>query len=593
MFNFELVKNRNMKKIFLILATLLSQSTYANVLGDMQTFSPNTDGLDFVTVHTARPLPVKYWVFSNYLNYAQDHLLVYKSLAAQDRIDYRDSIFEYDLGLAYGWSENLQISFQMPVLLSHSSEEQEGVKVDIFEGIHTFRPGFKWSLPSGPATHWAFLGSIDFPFVDNSPYTGTEPYPIYNLEGAYSWSHKSRIQSLNAGFRARNPSSTPADAHMFPLRSQFIASYGISEKWSQTARWVFEVIGSLPVDKDPYKETTHASSIDVLLAMKHRWFKNLNFDWGGTIEPGVESLAPKYRVFAGLVYYWKPGEEAAPNKESEKPLETVFSVLPDSSTVKTMEFVQFYAEGDQQIESCQIVDGPGQISSACEYHSDTPGMAKIIFKDTFGRSLNRFVNVEEKSFGTVGFSKPVYKVYTGSSLQPMAVGGLPPYSFRKTQGEGNLSETGFFEAPLRPQKVDIEVQDQKGTTAQAAIEVVEPPKEDQAINLSNLEFVSGKAELTPNSMKILRSNLNSLRRVNIQSLIIEGHTDSIGADSYNQRLSRLRAEAVKKILSRELGIPVANVDAIGHGESKPIATNDNSAGRQRNRRVVLKVYYKK
>lgn len=574
----------------ILLALCLSSTAQANVLGDMQTFSPNTDGLDFITVHSARPLPKDFWVFSNYLNYAKDHLLVYKTLSAQDRLDYEDSLIEYDLGVAYGFSENLQFSFQMPVLVSHSTRRQDGVLVNIKEGIHSFRPGFKWGPNSTTNSHWALLGSVDIPFLKNSPYMGVDSNPIFNLEGAYSWSHGSRIQSLNVGGRLRNPTDTPTDAHMFPLKSQLTASYGYSDKFSQTARWVFETFASMPIDKAPYNEIMDASSIDVLLGLKHRWYKNLNFDWGATVEPGVKSLAPSYRFFAGLVYYWKPEKksEASGSKETLQP----FVVYPDIDSVETFEWVQFYAEGDIQIDTCKITEGPGTLSQGCEFMSQTPGVARIEFRDTFGRTVNKYITVVKKEASPVKFKQPKYTVLAGSSVQVEAQGGAPEYEYKVIRGQGTMSFSGFYEAPLRKQTVLIQATDQNGQTAQGTIEVVEAPKADRALDLNNLEFFTDKAELTPSALKSLRANLSGLRKVNIKRLIVEGHTDSVGSDEYNQRLSRRRAKTVKNILIGELGLPASSIEAVGFGESQPIASNATAEGRQRNRRVVLKVYYK-
>ncbi len=72
------------------------------------------------------------------------------------------------------------------------------------------------------------------------------------------------------------------------------------------------------------------------------------------------------------------------------------------------------------------------------------------------------------------------------------------------------------------------------------------------------------------------------------NLQIEGHTDSIGSDEYNQRLSEQRADAVRDYLT-EQGVPRESVAARGFGKSEPIASNDTAAGRQRNRRVELVV----
>jgi len=69
---------------------------------------------------------------------------------------------------------------------------------------------------------------------------------------------------------------------------------------------------------------------------------------------------------------------------------------------------------------------------------------------------------------------------------------------------------------------------------------------------------------------------------------VEGHTDSVGAESYNMDLSVRRAYAVRDLLSQR-GVSAARVEAIGFGESMPVATNDTEAGRQRNRRVEIKI----
>ena len=67
---------------------------------------------------------------------------------------------------------------------------------------------------------------------------------------------------------------------------------------------------------------------------------------------------------------------------------------------------------------------------------------------------------------------------------------------------------------------------------------------------------------------------------------IEGHTDSVGSDDYNQQLSERRAQAVRDYFIQQ-GISSANVEAHGYGKTEPIATNDTPEGRQQNRRVEL------
>lgn len=72
-------------------------------------------------------------------------------------------------------------------------------------------------------------------------------------------------------------------------------------------------------------------------------------------------------------------------------------------------------------------------------------------------------------------------------------------------------------------------------------------------------------------------------------LEIEGHTDNIGSDDYNQRLAAMRAESVRNYLAEKDGIPLHAMNIISFGETKPVAANTTSEGRAKNRRVVVRV----
>ncbi len=70
---------------------------------------------------------------------------------------------------------------------------------------------------------------------------------------------------------------------------------------------------------------------------------------------------------------------------------------------------------------------------------------------------------------------------------------------------------------------------------------------------------------------------------------IKGHTDNVGSDAANMKLSRDRAESVKAYLVSK-GANPSRIEATGYGESQPIATNGTAAGRQKNRRVEFTLY---
>jgi OOP family OmpA-OmpF porin len=99
-------------------------------------------------------------------------------------------------------------------------------------------------------------------------------------------------------------------------------------------------------------------------------------------------------------------------------------------------------------------------------------------------------------------------------------------------------------------------------------------------------FDFDKSVLRPDGKKSIDDALAKLKGVDLEMVIATGHTDSVGSDAYNQRLSERRAAAVKDYLVSK-GIAAAKVTTIGKGESQPVATNKTSEGRQKNRRVDI------
>ena len=99
-------------------------------------------------------------------------------------------------------------------------------------------------------------------------------------------------------------------------------------------------------------------------------------------------------------------------------------------------------------------------------------------------------------------------------------------------------------------------------------------------------FDFDKSVLRPDGKKNIDDALAKLRGVDLEMVIATGHTDAIGSDAYNQRLSERRAAAVKDYLVSK-GIPASKITTIGKGKSQPVATNKTAEGRQKNRRVDI------
>lgn len=104
-----------------------------------------------------------------------------------------------------------------------------------------------------------------------------------------------------------------------------------------------------------------------------------------------------------------------------------------------------------------------------------------------------------------------------------------------------------------------------------------------------VEFDFDKTVVRPQYHNDIEKVANFLNAYPDTNAILEGHTDSVGTDEYNMKLSGRRAESVKKYLVEKFNIDAARISTKAYGESKPVATNDTAEGRQRNRRVVATI----
>ncbi|MGH8189487.1 MAG: OmpA family protein, partial [Steroidobacteraceae bacterium] len=106
------------------------------------------------------------------------------------------------------------------------------------------------------------------------------------------------------------------------------------------------------------------------------------------------------------------------------------------------------------------------------------------------------------------------------------------------------------------------------------------------VTLGDVLFDTGKSTLKPGAFTSIDRLATVLKQDPERTVLIEGHTDSVGADEYNQSLSERRASAVQAALF-ERGVAANQISTVGRGESTPVASNDDAGGRQQNRRVEL------
>ncbi|MFZ0233231.1 MAG: OmpA family protein, partial [Candidatus Acidiferrales bacterium] len=106
------------------------------------------------------------------------------------------------------------------------------------------------------------------------------------------------------------------------------------------------------------------------------------------------------------------------------------------------------------------------------------------------------------------------------------------------------------------------------------------------VNMADVLFAFGKFDLQPPAREALAKFTGIVLAHPGLHLSVEGYTDSVGSDAFNQTLSEQRANAVRDYLVQQ-GLDPTSITASGFGKSNPVASNDTAMGRQQNRRVEI------
>jgi len=180
----------------------------------------------------------------------------------------------------------------------------------------------------------------------------------------------------------------------------------------------------------------------------------------------------------------------------------------------------------------------------------------------------------------------INKDSTESLLKTTITNEKGEYSFQVEQGKNYkvLAEgQGYLNKKIEVSTDTIT----KSDTIRTNIGIKQTPK--GSIVISNIYYETAKAELRQDSQENLDKDLVNLLKDNPKLIIeISSHTDDVGTNDYNQKLSQARAESVVNYLIGH-GIDKARLIAKGYGEGKPIAPNSTPEGRQKNRRTEFKI----
>jgi outer membrane protein OmpA-like peptidoglycan-associated protein len=107
------------------------------------------------------------------------------------------------------------------------------------------------------------------------------------------------------------------------------------------------------------------------------------------------------------------------------------------------------------------------------------------------------------------------------------------------------------------------------------------------LELHSFNFLSGQSEIQSENYDLLDKIVTAINSFPDPSVVVSGHTDSVGSTQVNLNLSQRRAETVAIFLEKVGGIDRARLTAIGYGESRPVASNETAVGRASNRRIEV------
>ena len=183
-------------------------------------------------------------------------------------------------------------------------------------------------------------------------------------------------------------------------------------------------------------------------------------------------------------------------------------------------------------------------------------------------------------------------VAISASAQTTDIKANSPYSAYVQDGRGVIARSGFGLCWHTGYWTPADAVAGCDGAAAAPAKAAEPSKpvagSKKVTYAADAFFDFDKAIVKPAGKAKLDKLVQDIKGVNVEVIIATGHTDSVGSDAYNQKLSVRRAEAVKAYLVKK-GVDPKQVYTEDKGEKQPIASNKTKQGRAKNRRVEIEV----
>jgi OmpA-OmpF porin, OOP family len=315
-----------------------------------------------------------------------------------------------------------------------------------------------------------------------------------------------------------------------------------------------------------------------------------DFVWtGGSIAPFVGYMFNDYVGLMGTAQFWggKSRGRGCKRPGCVNPSKDMGPIVSDDNTT--------WGFGGLAGPRFALPLGPVELYATAQGGIGT-ALADEAITDTSaalstGGGINFFVN-DNLSIGAFArWNRWYQRVHHRSTLTGIVPGYIDPNAGTPEEGNNNedaqfitagLGLTYHFRAAEAAPPVPVRAE------APPPPPPPPPPPAKRKIVLRGVNFDFDKSNIRADARPVLDEAISVLQREGGIAVIAEGHTDAVGTDAYNQRLSERRAAAVRDYLVKG-GISSSRIRTAGFGESRPVASNDTAEGRAQNRRVELRI----
>lgn len=565
-----------------------------------------------------------------------------------------DYLVGADLNLGFGITRNWDIGVSLPFVVAAKNEDPYGVSYFDTFGLTEVRPATKVRFYGDDEGGLAAVLSANFNTIDNNPFSGQTPGATINLELVGDTTTSGGLKmGWNLGYRKRNPGTQITDPvtglppPFVPFKDSWVGSLALASNIeSINSDLLAEMIGSHSGKLDESDSArTAQQALEINLGLRHDLTKATNLHAGAGTKLANAQSSPDIRAYIGINMNFGPVCEPKLSRKTEYPVAVVSNTpvgtnaqtslsLPVSAkniagyrykigSTPSMNCSQEVGYSDEIPGSMTIDTDIGEIPDGgitlCALAKNTDGVWQPLSKP----SIYNWIKSRAKPAATpVAVISNHPKGESDLTELEMPVSALNPLDYQAyrwkigpTPQMNCSDEAGYSDEISGTQPAITTIKDipdggitmcavakNKGGVWQSfskptivrwikAMPKVEKKSGYELFKLSaEVLFDYNKDNIRSGAQPELDKIDRYLKLKPYRKVIIEGHTDSHGSDSYNLDLSQRRAQQVKLWLIEKYGVDGELFTPVGKGESVPVSTNETDEGRQRNRRVEFKIY---